>query len=256
VTEGNGLPGSLRRLPRLASVVATVAALAWGSMPPVTAAAGVAGAEAAAPGAEAEESPATDARAGVRTGAAAVAELDALIGDGRYLQAAFTQTVLDPAGGVLQQSSGRFVAARPQQLNWEVTAPSAQRLVTDGHTVWLYDADLAQVTVGGLDEADVEAPMLVLGGRTGELLDRYTIAAESDGARARFVLTPRDGAGVAAAFTSLEVEFGDGLIRAMRVVDALDQRTQFTFSDVSRPDAVDAATFSFVVPAGVDVVRR
>lgn len=98
--------------------------------------------------------------------------------------------------------------------------------------------------------------MLVLGGRTGELLSRYAIVSDGTDADASFVLTPLAEAPVTATFVRLEVKFAAGNIDSMTVHDALDQRTEFVFSAVSRPAAVAATTFAFVVPDGVEVVRR
>ena len=68
-------------------------------------------------------------------------------GSGR---AEFTQTVTPPARDGekprVKQSSGSFEFQRPGRFRFEYRKPFAQTIVADGRTLWLYDADLNQVT--------------------------------------------------------------------------------------------------------------
>ena len=136
-------------------------------------------------------------------------------------------------------------------------SPSAQSLITDGDRIWLYDPDLAQVTVGVLDTETAEAPMLILSGQVGTLTSKYDISAEGGGSNWRFVMKLRSAAVTRGpSFEQLTLEVVDGDVRAMHIRDTLEQRTDVMLSAVEHPAQVDARLFHFVIPAGVEVVQR
>ena len=54
--------------------------------------------------------------------------------------------------------------ARPGKFRWDYSEP-AQLIVSDGVTVWLYDEELAQVTVRPAAEALIGTPALLLSGQ-------------------------------------------------------------------------------------------
>ena len=209
-------------------------------------------AAAAAPAAPAAPAPAT-----VLRGAAAAAKMRATLGATTRSRANFQQTVSDGRGAVVQRSSGSFTAEQPRRLNWQVRSPSAQSLITDGDRIWLYDPDLAQVTVGVLDTETAEAPMLILSGQVGTLTSKYDISAEGGGSNWRFVMKLRSAAVTRGpSFEQLTLEVVDGDVRAMHIRDTLEQRTDVMLSAVEHPAQVDARLFHFVIPAGVEVVQR
>jgi chaperone LolA len=81
---------------------------------------------------------AADARAAGRLQAA----LDGITS----FRAEFRQTVTNAAGLQTESAEGTVALARPGRFRWDYRVPE-QLIVSDGTTVWLFDADLAQVTV-------------------------------------------------------------------------------------------------------------
>ena len=69
-------------------------------------------------------------------------------------RAAFTQAVTAPPkdgqAARAKQSSGHFEFQRPGRFKFVYEKPFAQTIVADGKTLWLYDADLNQVSVRAL----------------------------------------------------------------------------------------------------------
>jgi hypothetical protein len=65
-------------------------------------------------------------------------------------RADFTQTVTAPSRegqpGRVKTSTGTFEFQRPGKFKFDYQKPFAQTIVADGKTLWLYDADLNQVT--------------------------------------------------------------------------------------------------------------
>ena len=75
------------------------------------------------------------------------ARLDAFAKDLRSVSAHFEQQAFDPKGGAGKTSRGELALKAPRQFRWDTVAPYAQLIVADGEKVWIYDADLEQVTV-------------------------------------------------------------------------------------------------------------
>lgn len=189
-----------------------------------------------------------DAAADTRAAARLTAALASLDG----LRAEFRQVVTDANGEPIETAEGSVSLARPGRFRWDYRTPP-QLIVSDGTTVWLYDADLAQVTVRPAAEALSGTPALLLSG-AGKLADEFAI---TDGGSADGLawsrLQPKDPDG---DFSEMSVGIAGGELRRMNLVDRLGQTTRLEFSRIERNPKFDAATFTFVAPPGVDVVGR
>jgi outer membrane lipoprotein carrier protein len=66
-------------------------------------------------------------------------------------RAQFSQVVTSPTKADMpprrKTSSGTFEFQRPQQFRFSYTKPFVQTMVSDGTSLWMYDADLNQVTL-------------------------------------------------------------------------------------------------------------
>ena len=80
------------------------------------------------------------------------------------IRSQFNQTVLDRNGKQVQNASGVMQFSRPGKFRWVYEKPYAQLIVGDGVKVWMYDADLNQVTVKKLDQALGSTPAALLAG--------------------------------------------------------------------------------------------
>lgn len=188
--------------------------------------------------------PAADARAADRLEAA-------LQGLGSF-RAEFRQTVTDAQGRQTESAAGSVTLAKPGRFRWDYREPE-QQIVSDGTTVWLYDADLAQVTVRPAAETLAGTPALLLSGQA-DLRAQFEIADGGDaGGLAWCRLTPREEDG---DFRELSVGLSGGELRVMTLVDRLGQVTRLEFDAIERNPRLDAGLFRFTPPPGVDVVGR
>jgi len=167
------------------------------------------------------------------------------------LRAEFRQEILDAAGAVREQADGTLLLEKPGRFRWEYRHPSEQLLVSDGKTVWLYDADLEQVTVRSLGDSLSTTPAMLLSGRGG--VDESFIA--SDGGQADGLdwveLAPRLEE---TDFRRIRLGFRGSELARMDLVDRLGQTTRIDFVAVERNPRLPADSFTFVPPPGVDVV--
>ena len=96
-------------------------------------------------------------------------KLRQFVKDVKSAQASFTQTVTSPDGKKVRKSSGTLEFERPNRFRFAYQKPVEQVIVGDGKQVWLYDADLNQVTVRPMSQALGATPAALLSGGT---LDR------------------------------------------------------------------------------------
>jgi len=90
--------------------------------------------------------------------AGGVDRLKAFVSGAKTAEADFTQTVSDKSGRITQQASGKMMFARPGKFRWDYAAPYEQVIVSDGVKLWLYDADLDQVSVKSLGDVVAGTP--------------------------------------------------------------------------------------------------
>lgn len=169
-------------------------------------------------------------------------------------RADFVQTVHSRNGKKPQTSSGVLMLSRPGKFRWQVDKPYAQLIVGDGRKVWMYDPDLAQVTVRTMAETLAGTPAAILAGNiTAESLDKdFAISPlpERDGL-AWTEARPRAGD---AGFERVRFGFRGDVLSVMEMHDHFGQVTVVQFSGSVRNPTLPESSFRFVPPAGVDVV--
>lgn len=172
------------------------------------------------------------------------AGLDSL--DGR-----FTQQTFGPNGEAQEASTGRVALKAPNRFRWDYEVPFAQSIIADGDRIWVYDPELEQASVKPQAEAEQDTPLAALLDPDA-LARQFEVADDGEADGLRWIsLRPRNPeAGIGQA----RLGFVDGELRAMQLVDSLQQRSELRFSDWQRNTPVDAARFRFVPPEGVDVV--
>lgn len=183
--------------------------------------------------------------------AGGVERLKAFIAGARTAEADFTQTVADKSGRVTQQASGKMAFARPGKFRWNYTAPYEQVIVGDGSKLWLYDADLNQVTVKPLGEVVSGTPAALLAGDNA--IEKYFSlknAGESGGLE-WLEATPRNQD---TTFERIRMGFRGDMLVQMELFDHFGQRTTLRLSRLVRNPAIAAARFQFVAPKGADVI--
>jgi outer membrane lipoprotein carrier protein len=179
-------------------------------------------------------------------------ELDAFTNGLKGLDGQFVQTVYDTNGNRKESSSGRVALSAPRLFRWEYVKPYAQLIVADGKKVWVFDPDLAQVTVRPQGIEEQNSPLAALINPEQLEQDFLVKEAPTKGGLQWLELTPRDPDD--ASFQSALLGFGKtGLVR-MQVTDTLGQRTEISFSDWKRNPDFAKTTFRYVPPKGVDVI--
>lgn len=167
------------------------------------------------------------------------------------LQAQFKQTLTDRNGLIVEQANGTLAIRRPDRFRWDYLEPNEQVIVADGKRIWLYDADLEQVTVRKLDDTLSATPAMLLSGQ-GNLQDNFSVTQSSQEGGIFWVrMQPkRDDTD----FKWVRLGFEGNALRFMQLADKLGQTTNLEFSQLERNPALDPSRFTFTVPPGADVI--
>ena len=169
-------------------------------------------------------------------------------------QAKFQQQLQSASGEVLEAESGDFWLQRPGRFRWHYIDPWEREIIADQGTIWLYDAELDQVTVRPVGEALLNTPAALLAGDLAAL-DAYAISglAQSSGGF-DIHLVPLGARG---DFKSIGLGFSaaGGLIQLV-LQDRFEQRTVITFSEGELNPELPASVFEFMMPAGADVIDQ
>lgn len=183
--------------------------------------------------------------------AGGVERLKAFIAGAKTAEADFTQTVADKSGRVTQQASGKMAFARPGKFRWDYTAPYEQVIVGDGVKLWLYDADLEQVTVKSLGDVIAGTPAALLAGDNS--IEKYFSlknAGEAGGLE-WLEATPKNRD---TTFERIRMGFKGDVLVQMELFDFFGQRTTLKLSRFVRNPTIAPSRFTFTPPKGADVI--
>ncbi len=182
-----------------------------------------------------------------------MARLEAFLGGVRTLTAQFSQEVVDAEGNLVESAQGAMALARPGRFRWDYREPYERVVVADGTRLWLYEADLEQVTVRALGAGLGETPAALLTGER-SALERFERVSEWSGEDLAWVkLRPR---AADADFEAVTIGFSGRTPVRFELADRLGQQTRIVLTDVRLDAPVPEARFRFEPPPGVDVIRE
>jgi len=181
-----------------------------------------------------------------------VETLRSFVRDVKSGHADFTQTVTSPDGARKKSSAGSFDFARPNRFRFAYAKPFEQTIVGDGEKVWIYDADLNQVSSRKLGQALGATPAALLAGGSLERdFDLANLPAKDGLEWAEAKPKAKDG-----AFQAVRVGFKGGELAALEIIDSFGQRSLLRFNGFVANAPVSAEAFRFKVPAGADVIEQ
>lgn len=157
---------------------------------------------------------------------------------------------------VTDTAAGRLMVKYPGKMRWEYEQPDPMLFVTDGVTLWMYQPQEQQVTLGKADE--------VLGGSQGAsflsdvrlLRQQFQIDLDPNGssALARLKLTPRGEAFDIVSIT-LTVDRATHDVVEVLTINQYDDTTRIVFHDITFQQTFPDDLFEFDIPEGADVLQ-
>ena len=198
------------------------------------------------------------------TAASGLDSLEAFVKTVHSGRAEFTQVVTAPAkeGQTTRSktSSGTFEFDRPKHFKFIYKKPFEQSIVADGQTLWLFDADLNQVTARKQAGALGASPAALIAAAPDlhALQADFTLTAAPDTEGLQWVLaTPKAKDG---QLQSVRVGFRAATpVSTLAVLDMLDnfgQRSVLSFHQFEVNPNLNASAFAFKPPKGADVIKQ
>lgn len=174
-------------------------------------------------------------------------------------RAEFTQAVTSPGrdgqAPRVRHSSGSFEFQRPSRFRFIYRKPFEQAIVADGQTLWVYDADLKQVTARPQAQALGSTPAAVIAAAPdlNGLRQVFELQAlpEKDGLQ-WVQATPRAREG---QLRGMQLGFKGRELSVLDIQDSFGQRSVLTFQKMDLQNVPPASSFQFSVPPGTDVIR-
>ena len=169
----------------------------------------------------------------------------------KSVRAKFHQVVTDKQGRKVQEVDGEMQLMRPNKFRWDYQKPYEQQIISDGSQVWLYDMELAQVTVRTLDKSIGSSPAALLAG--GAAIDKsfkLINAVRKDSLEWVSAVSKDKESG----FSKILMGFKDNKIQEMSLIDSFGHTTKIIFSQVEVNPSLEEKSFLFKPPQGVDVV--
>jgi outer membrane lipoprotein carrier protein len=165
----------------------------------------------------------------------------------------FTQTIDDGHGKIMRSAAGKLYLQKPGRFRWDYSQPSEQLILADGKQIWFYDKDLGQANVRDMDASLANTPAVLLSGNS-SVSSQFDVTSlpRSDGLEWYQLIPKRADSD----FQLVRIGFRKGELASMFLADKLNQITQLTFSNSQRNAKFSPGLFSFVPPAGVDVIGR
>lgn len=185
----------------------------------------------------------------------AVEGLQEKLGKIQSFSAKFLQLTQDHLGNTLQSVGGFMQVAKPGKLHWQTEGIYEQLVVSDGKSLWIYDADLEQVSIKNMDNRLSETPALLLGGDVSAIDDDFIISQIPSEGSILYILQPKD---TSQLFDALELRFNtldkSQPLTEMVIRDASGQITRIEFTNVKNNPEFSDDLFVFTIPKGIDVI--
>jgi len=184
--------------------------------------------------------------------AGSIEKLQAFVAQTHSARATFTQQVTDKSGKTTQSSSGKLAFARPGKFRWEYQKPYEQLIVGDGQKLWVYDKELAQVTVKRLEGALGSSPAALLAG-SNDIEEYYNVNAKGVSRGLDWLEAyPKEQDSM---FQKVRMGFKGNMLDTMELYDQLGQITLIRFGRIERNPKLAPDSFTFAPPKGVDVIE-
>ena len=183
-----------------------------------------------------------------------LASLHAFMTGARGSQADFTQQVAPREGRPPAPVTGHLAFERPGLFRWEALKPYHQLIVADGHSVFLWDPDLNQVTVKNQSKALGASPAALLAGDDSRLAQDFELHERGSSEGLEWVeAVPRNSD---VGFDSIRVGFAGHELARMELRDSFGQVTHIRFGRFDRLTIREHGLFEFHTPAGADEIRE
>ena len=158
---------------------------------------------------------------------------------------------------VVRETRGHFVFQRPGRFIWDTQKPFEQKLITDGKQLILWDKDLNQATFRPAGQVLATTPAAILFGESSLDLNFDLVEGEERLGMKWVALAPKKNPNSKSdvPYTKISVGMANGLPKALELIDGLGSVVLVTLDRIQLNVNLPANRFSFIPPAGAEVLR-
>ena len=178
-----------------------------------------------------------------------IARLEAFLDGVRSLTATFKQEIFGEDQRLQETETGSLSLQRPNRFRWTYEGPAELVVVADGAKLWIYDKELAEVTVTPFDDTAGASPAVLLSGDRNVREDFEVVESYTRDALDWVKLEPKK----ASDFSAISIGFNGNEPRRLELVDGLGQTTRIELDDLVVNPEIPDDVFHLDVPPGVDV---
>jgi outer membrane lipoprotein carrier protein len=187
-----------------------------------------------------------------------VGKVQAFYNQTQSFKSDFTQEFFVKAYNQKKTSKGKVTFAKPGKMFWEYDEPKDNRVVSDGATLRVYEAQNRQMFEQPVDKSQYPAALSFLTG-TGKLSDTFDFqifAGDKMNFPGGYVLvgTPKQPT-PAYQKVLLYVDAATYQVRRVMVLDGQGNRNRFDFANPRVNEPIAPNQFQFTPPPGTSVVR-
>ncbi|HEX3772378.1 MAG TPA: outer membrane lipoprotein carrier protein LolA [Polyangiaceae bacterium] len=157
-----------------------------------------------------------------------------------------------------KSSSGHVTFAKPGRMEWVYDDPKDNRVVSDGKTIRVYEANNKQMFEQPVDSTQYPAALSFLTGtgKLGDSFDFQILPGDQMKFPGGYVLagTPKQAT---AAYSKVlfYVDAATSQVRRVMVIDGQGNRNRFDFVSPRVNEPVTPSQFTFTPPPGTSIVR-
>ncbi len=178
-------------------------------------------------------------------------ELSTLLNRTSAFSGQFSQLVYDNKSQLIEEASGDVVFKKPHFFKWIYQAPHQNQIIGDGEIVYIYDPDLSQVIMSRFSQFKSNNPANIFFLNNLEESFKVTKILIDDEVWYRCESKSKD-----IDYQSIEISFNKDKIKAMKVIDGLQNKIIIYFVNISYSSDIDEASFLFNVPDNVEVIKN
>lgn len=176
----------------------------------------------------------------------------------RDVESDFFQTYVNKLYNKTERSHGHVFFRKPGQMRWEYAQPAGNLIVSDGTTLWVYEAEAHQAYRRPVTDSELPTALSFLTG-TGRLADSFTfrlLDARRQGWAQGIVLElrPRQPTPHYDRLV-FYVDPQSYQVRRTLIIDPQGNRNRFDFSHMRYNRGVPPARFRWTPPRGTRVIE-
>ena len=166
------------------------------------------------------------------------------------LKAEFKQTIYSSSKEAIDYSEGLIWLKKPEQILWEFQRPNIKKIIVDGESVSIYDANLNQLLiVPYTDQYQSSLASILINNENLEAFYEIHSKINDDGFYLITLFQKKDDS----LFTKIEISISEMLIHTIKLWDSSGQSIAIVLENIEMNISLPDSSFKFMPPKGVDI---